>query len=130
METYNFDADATFQQGVASIVARMSAQQQPPDAVAQAVEDARGFYYRKYVQPTAGETPVSLETSGTTDTNAGSSQPAYPKTFAEICASVARGEPVAGIRLIPTTVHDRELASAPRAAMRRKPWEAAVQPSE
>ncbi|KAJ3120009.1 hypothetical protein HK100_000066 [Physocladia obscura] len=50
-------------------------------------------------------------------------QPVYPPTFAEICALVAKGEPVPGIRLIPTTVHDKSLASISTAQRRPKPWE-------
>ncbi|KAI8836354.1 hypothetical protein BC829DRAFT_421710 [Chytridium lagenaria] len=68
------------------------------------------------------ENPKSETTSLTTD-----SQPNYPKTFAEICALVAQGKPIPGIRQIPNTLHDVEKQSQSILKPRKKPWEEAEQ---
>ncbi|TPX66644.1 hypothetical protein CcCBS67573_g07775 [Chytriomyces confervae] len=146
--TYDFDSDATFAQGLASILSRMSQQNQTSDAIEAAVNDAKRFYFAKYIAPTTvdqapapstgnndpshphSETMMteSIATSG--ENVSSPAQAAYPKSFAEICAMVARGEEIPGIRLIPTTVHDPSLASKPVVPRRLKPWEVAREQAE
>ncbi|KAJ3248114.1 hypothetical protein HDU78_001874 [Chytriomyces hyalinus] len=150
--TYDFDSDATFAQGLASILSRMAQQNQSSDAIEAAVNDAKRFYYAKYIAATTATTTVdqapapstgnsdpshphsetimteSVATSG--EDVSSPAQAAYPKSFAEICAMVARGEEIPGIRLIPTTVHDPSLASKPVAPKRLKPWEVAREQAE
>ncbi|KAJ3064219.1 hypothetical protein HDU99_004536 [Rhizoclosmatium hyalinum] len=85
------------------------------------------------VQPSDSLNPKDVDSTtlnnndtSTSSDSSSSSSPTYPKSFAEICELVARGEPIPGIRLIPTTVHDRSLASVPQLAPRLKPWEIAA----
>ncbi|KAI8832676.1 hypothetical protein BJ741DRAFT_614349 [Chytriomyces cf. hyalinus JEL632] len=150
--TYDFESDATFAQGLASILARMAQQNQSSDAIEAAVNDAKRFYFAKYIAPTNAttnadqapalstgdndpshphsETMTEIVATSGEDGSTPTQEAAYPKSFAEICAMVARGEEIPGIRLIPTTVHDPSLASKPVAPRRLKPWEVAREQAE
>ncbi|TPX78396.1 hypothetical protein CcCBS67573_g00265 [Chytriomyces confervae] len=147
--TYDFDSDATFAQGLASILSRMAQQNQSSDAIEAAVNDAKRFYFAKYIAATTVDQAPAPSTGNSSDPSHSNSetmmtesvatsgedvsspaQATYPKSFAEICAMVARGEEIPGIRLIPTTVHDPSLASKPVAPKRLKPWEVAREQAE
>ncbi|KAJ3235687.1 hypothetical protein HDU81_000248 [Chytriomyces hyalinus] len=144
--TYDFGNDATFAQGLSSILSRMAQQNQSSDAIEAAVNDAKRFYFAKYIAPTtatldqstdnnsslvhSGAIAETVATNGGDDVPSPAQEATYPKSFADICAMVARGEEIPGIRLIPTTVHDPSLASKPVAPRRLKPWEVAREQAE
>ncbi|KAI9348564.1 hypothetical protein BDR26DRAFT_853474 [Obelidium mucronatum] len=151
-ESYDFTSDAAFMQGLASITAKLESEGHSDQVVASKIEDAKRFYFQKYVaggveqhrQPETinsshQESSQALQSTQQINSEVApsqsdpmdelggvvtaSEQPSYPKSFAEICELVAKGEPIPGIKLIPTTVHDKALASIPVAQKRLKPWE-------
>ncbi|KAJ3111531.1 hypothetical protein HDU96_005625 [Phlyctochytrium bullatum] len=146
-EAYDFNAQESFQSGLRVITEKFKDQSGP--AADLAVEKAKWFYYSKFVKPfdyeayrawrrsrdgdgDAAQTATSA-TDGVTaavdavveDGNKTSDvqEPHYPKTFAEICALVAQGKPIPGIREIPKTVYDPEKQSQPKMQPKKKPWE-------
>ncbi|KAJ3412394.1 hypothetical protein HDV05_000814 [Chytridiales sp. JEL 0842] len=143
MARYNFDEDTAFQAGLESIISGMKGK--PESEVSAAIEKAKVFYYSKFVAPQylATEPPSGTQAPPTTEEpiihqpkvtdstpltttdpkESDDSTPKYPKTFAELCAMVARGEPIPGIKQIPDTVHGT--ASVAKIKPRRKPWESA-----
>ncbi|KNE63678.1 hypothetical protein AMAG_08775 [Allomyces macrogynus ATCC 38327] len=134
-DQYDFDHDATFQSGLAAILARTDAAD--PSARARATTKAKQFYYHK-LQQAAGHATASApatvgavaattvhEPTAPADTNtAADDEPAYPATFAEIVKLVSEGKPVPGIRDIPDVLNTAPPAVS-RMAAPRKPWEQA-----
>ncbi|KAJ3365351.1 hypothetical protein GGF31_008590 [Allomyces arbusculus] len=134
-DQYDFDHDATFQSGLAAILARTDAAD--PSARAIATTKAKQFYYHK-LQQAAGQAAMSapasndavaatttheLSAPAATNTTA-DDEPAYPATFAEIVKLVSEGKPVPGIRDIPDVLNTAPPAVS-RMAAPRKPWEQA-----
>ncbi|KAI9348918.1 hypothetical protein DFJ73DRAFT_934508 [Zopfochytrium polystomum] len=72
---------------------------------------------------TAPSAAQHADASAATAEAAASSDPTYPRSFAEICAMVARGEPVPGVRTIPDTTYGMQMATSAQMQPRRKPWE-------
>ncbi|KAJ3351860.1 hypothetical protein GGF32_004053 [Allomyces javanicus] len=134
-DQYDFDHDATFQSGLAAILARTDAAD--PSARASATAKAKQFYYHKLEQaagqastsaPATNDTVAATTThkpTAPTDMNtAADDEPAYPATFAEIVKLVSEGKPVPGIRDIPDVLNTAPPAVS-RMAAPRKPWEQA-----
>ncbi|KAJ3196781.1 hypothetical protein HDU82_001659 [Entophlyctis luteolus] len=156
MDNYNFDGDSVFAAGLASITAQLDSQALSVEEKALRIDQAKRFYYAKYVANTSNEQAPTVgsalpdpepsrstvssepntavpESTNQRQTNltvqdqqlemSAAPEPSYPPSFADICAMISRGEPVPGIKLIPTTVLDMSLASVPSAPQRPKPWE-------
>ncbi|KAJ3023245.1 hypothetical protein HKX48_003849 [Thoreauomyces humboldtii] len=134
-ETYPWESDERFQQGLKSIAED-----------ADAKEQAKFFYFSRFVQPidrngylawikkqTAVPSAISLPTedgSARTSTEEesepgsgpGDDAAQYPRSFQEICEMVAKGELVPGIKQIPDTLNE-QAPSASALNPRKKPWE-------
>ncbi|KAF9558805.1 hypothetical protein EC968_006861 [Mortierella alpina] len=148
-ENYDFDSDATFQNGLKSIVNgnRDKSEREQQEAI----QNAKYFYYSRQYRAwraqkqaasdsTAGSSEATregnesqhdqLSTPDTTDgaattsstTNAGA-DPSYPKSFQEICELIASGKPIPGIRQIPNNLAEGTPSEA-KLAPKLKPWEA------
>ncbi|KAJ3063771.1 hypothetical protein HDU98_000439 [Podochytrium sp. JEL0797] len=135
-ETYDFSADPAFASGLASITSRLASEGLPQPAIDAKIFEAKRYYFEKYVLPQQQPAAVPSELDPTSlhnepmrnapSADTDNDPPAYPKSFAEICHLVAQGAPIPGVRLIPTTVYDRSLASVSEVKPRPKPWETGV----
>ncbi|KAJ3215940.1 hypothetical protein HDU67_010171 [Dinochytrium kinnereticum] len=147
--SYDFSSDSSFETGLKTIKEKLVGRSE--EDVEQAIEKAkfvRPFDFQAFQEwkqrtstapatnsaasdytPTTITTNIpptitDLETDVPPSTSADDTQqPHYPKTFAEICALVAQGKPIPGIRQIPTTVHGEDKQSRSVLPMRKKPWE-------
>ncbi|TPX32067.1 hypothetical protein SmJEL517_g04787 [Synchytrium microbalum] len=145
-EQYDFDNNVEFQRGVKSITQNSVGRSDEDLAIA--VNKAKWFYYCKFVQKfdyeayltwkNGSSTAATSASTGATTTDAqkpsssfaataelqtdDSEQPKYPRSFAELCEMVARGEPIPGIRQIPNKLNEGTPSQA-TLAPRKKPWE-------
>ncbi|KAF2792013.1 hypothetical protein K505DRAFT_279594 [Melanomma pulvis-pyrius CBS 109.77] len=146
LEAYNWDDDVEFQSGLSAILGSNSS----PEQATELTLRARCFYYaRKYsinidfdaykayrnargrpaivpngVQPSA--VPASAEPAGgilPVPSSSPSEPPApYPTSFAHIVELVTTGQPIPGIKEIPSTVLTGQ-GTQPVQTRRKKPWE-------
>ncbi|KAI5207797.1 hypothetical protein E4T39_01693 [Aureobasidium subglaciale] len=132
LDSYDWDHDNEFQAALASILRSAST----PEQTAHLTVRARCYYFtRKFKTPVNFEAYQNwLESQDHPDPEpqpAVSSEVAHPPSmgeapppasFAEICALIAEGKPIPGIKDIPDTVLEGQgtQAQAPR---RKKPWE-------
>ncbi|KAJ3308184.1 hypothetical protein HDU76_004087 [Blyttiomyces sp. JEL0837] len=148
-DTYDFDNDPAFRFGLTSITKTMEGK--PDSEIQEAIDKAKRFYYKSFIKtynlmtyinditnPSSSTTttipapstttpilPPSSTSTSTSESKQNQEQPVYPKSFAEICEMVARGEKIPGVREIPSTLHGVNEASIPKMKPRAKPWEAA-----
>ncbi|KAG0243113.1 hypothetical protein BGW41_002975 [Actinomortierella wolfii] len=139
-ESYDFDADANFQAGLKSILAKQ--QEKTADEQKEAIDNAKFFYFSRFVeafdlneykawkssrQAPSGQDSTVAPTSAPSQSTAtpSSAEPTYPKSFQEICELIASGKPIPGIRQIPNNLAEGTPSEA-KMAPRRKPWEKAV----
>ncbi|KEQ98835.1 hypothetical protein AUEXF2481DRAFT_1667 [Aureobasidium subglaciale EXF-2481] len=132
LDGYDWDHDNEFQAALSSILRSAST----PEQTAHLTVRARCYYYtRKFRTPVNFEAYQQwLQSQNDSDPEpqpAASSEVAHPPSmgeapppasFAEICALIAEGKPIPGIKDIPDTVLEGQgtQAQAPR---RKKPWE-------
>ncbi|KAF9343445.1 hypothetical protein BGX34_006764 [Mortierella sp. NVP85] len=151
-EAYDFDNDATFQNGLKSII--NNNQHKSEKEQQDAIQNARYFYFARFVQSfdysqykqwraqrslstegSSGEQranqeqgqelqiePSSSANTETTPSSTPSSDPTYPKSFQEICELIAAGKPIPGIRQIPDNLAEGT-PSESKLAPKLKPWE-------
>ncbi|KAH4199190.1 hypothetical protein HBI73_072600 [Parastagonospora nodorum] len=146
LERYSWDDDVEFQAGLSAILGSNST----PDQAAELALRARCFYYaRKFnmnidfdgykayrnargrpppTQPLNVTPPLVVPgneaPSGIMPTSSSTSEPPapYPTSFAHIVELITSGQPVPGIREIPSTVLTGQ-GTEPVKAHRKKPWE-------
>ncbi|KAG9622013.1 hypothetical protein KCU95_g13455, partial [Aureobasidium melanogenum] len=132
LDNYDWDHDNEFQTALASILRSAKT----PEQTAHLTTRARCYYYtRKFKVPVnfeayqnwlesqhqvAAEPQSALPTEPDRPPSMGDAPP--PASFAEICALIAEGKPIPGIKDIPDTILEGQgtQAQAPR---RKKPWE-------
>ncbi|KAG9684017.1 hypothetical protein KCU95_g10908, partial [Aureobasidium melanogenum] len=132
LDNYDWDHDRDFQTALASILRSA----ETPEQTAHLTTRARCYYYtRKFKVPVnfeayqnwlesqyqvAAEPQSALSTEPAHPPSMGDAPP--PASFAEICALIAEGKPIPGIKDIPDTILEGQgtQAQAPR---RKKPWE-------
>ncbi|KAF2818563.1 hypothetical protein CC86DRAFT_375762 [Ophiobolus disseminans] len=146
LERYNWDDDIEFQSGLSAILGTNST----PEQAAELALRARCFYYaRKFninidfdgykayrgargrpppTPPTNGtpaQVPASDEASGgvmSAPADANEPPAPYPTSFAHIVELITSGQPVPGIKEIPSTILTGQ-GTEPAKARRKKPWE-------
>ncbi|KAL5117101.1 hypothetical protein ACEQ8H_005060 [Pleosporales sp. CAS-2024a] len=143
LERYHWADDVEFQAGLNAILGCNST----PEQAAELTLRARCFYYtRKFnlnidfdgykayrnargrpppAQPLPDATMPGTETSGgimPASTQVGEPPAPYPTSFAQIVELITSGQPVPGIKEIPTTVLTGQGTQAAKAC-RKKPWE-------
>jgi hypothetical protein len=119
-DKYDWDQDAVFQQGIASIVSKYGTD-------SDAAQKARFWYFAKYVEPIDIVEYQNWKTGALTTHNHPQEEqqedgPRYPKSFFELCDMLAKGIPVPGIKQIPDQLAQGE-QSQPELQPRPKPWQ-------
>ncbi|CAD0094091.1 unnamed protein product [Aureobasidium vineae] len=132
LDKYDWGHDNEFQTALASILRSAKT----PDQTAHLTARARCYYYtRKFKTPvsfeayqswlqlqhrTAAESQSVSSTELAHPPSIGDAPP--PASFAEICALIAEGKPIPGIKDIPDTILEGQGTQA-QAPARKKPWE-------
>ncbi|KAG0202729.1 hypothetical protein BGX28_004863 [Mortierella sp. GBA30] len=147
-ENYDFEDDATFQNGLKSIVNnnQTKSEEEQQEAIRNAnfvqnfdyneyqawrahklAESASGSSVEGVVRkedkhdiPSPSDKADNLPSSGSTAVTG--SDPSYPKSFQEICELIASGKPIPGIRQIPNSLAEGTPSEA-KMAPKPKPWE-------
>ncbi|KAF2711094.1 hypothetical protein K504DRAFT_375540 [Pleomassaria siparia CBS 279.74] len=145
LEAYDWDNDVEFQSGLSAILGSNSS----PEQAAELTLRARCFYYaRKYsinidfdaykayhnargqqsIAPNGVQTPSAPATEepagGILPSTSNANEPPapYPTSFAHIVELVTTGQPIPGIKEIPSTVLVGQ-GTQPVQIKRKKPWE-------
>ncbi|KAI4742507.1 hypothetical protein E4T50_07072 [Aureobasidium sp. EXF-12298] len=140
LDNYDWDHDNDFQTALASILRSAKT----PEQTAHLTIRARCYYYTRFALiPCVRKfkTPVNFEAyqtwlqsqhqAASEPQSLASAEPAHPASigdapppasFAEICALIAEGKPIPGIKEIPDTILEGQGTEA-HAPRRKKPWE-------